>query len=200
MSSARRVPAASASAASMSPTATTSSRARYDHVTDTRLCTLLSNEAGVSIGTVEHLMAALAGTGVTHAEIEIDGPEVPIMDGSAQRFVRAIPQAGLEPLLAALGPRAIRIRDGSATCRATPSSPASPADTLSIAAFQIDFADAAIGFGRRGRSSWRTAPSCAKLPTAAPSAGRPRSRRCAWRASRSVVRSTTPSSSTATGC
>ena len=72
--------------------------ARFDRVTDTTLCTLLSNEAGVSVGTVEHLMAALAGTGVTHAEIEIDGPEVPIMDGSAQRFVGAILRTGLAPV------------------------------------------------------------------------------------------------------
>ena len=72
--------------------------ARFDGVTDTTLCTLLSNAAGVSVGTVEHLMAALAGTGVTHAEIEIDGPEVPIMDGSAQRFVSAILRTGLAPV------------------------------------------------------------------------------------------------------
>lgn len=116
--------------------------ARYDHVTDTRLCTLLSNEAGVSIGTVEHLMAALAGTGVTHAEIEIDGPEVPIMDGSAQRFVRAILQAGLEPLPGEA--RAIRILETVRDVQGDVVAEISPADTLSIA-FQIDFADAAIG-------------------------------------------------------
>jgi len=69
--------------------------ARFDRVTDPRLCTLLSNDAGVSVGTVEHVMAALAGTGVTHAVIDIDGPEVPIMDGSARRFVQAILRAGL---------------------------------------------------------------------------------------------------------
>ena len=81
--------------------------ARYDLVTDTTLCTLLTNEAGVSVGTVEHLMAALAGTGVTHVEVEIDGPEVPIMDGSAQRFVGAILRAGLAPVAGPL--TAIRI-------------------------------------------------------------------------------------------
>ena len=81
--------------------------ARYDLVTDTTLCTLLTNAAGVSVGTVEHVMAALAGTGVTHVEIEIDGPEVPIMDGSALRFVRAILRAGLAPLPGPL--KAIRV-------------------------------------------------------------------------------------------
>ena len=69
--------------------------ARWDLVSDTRLCTMLTNAAGVSVGTVEHLMAALAGTGVTHVEIDIDGPEVPIMDGSALRFAKAILRAGL---------------------------------------------------------------------------------------------------------
>ncbi|MBT6093872.1 MAG: UDP-3-O-[3-hydroxymyristoyl] N-acetylglucosamine deacetylase, partial [Rhodospirillaceae bacterium] len=54
--------------------------ARWDHVVDTRLCTVLGNESGVTIGTVEHLMAALAGCGIDNAEIEVDGPEVPIMD------------------------------------------------------------------------------------------------------------------------
>src|SRR3546814_12792203 len=61
--------------------------ARYDNVTDTRLCTSLANEAGVSVGTVEHLMAAFAGCEVDNAVVELDGPEVPIMDGSAEPFV-----------------------------------------------------------------------------------------------------------------
>ena len=116
--------------------------ARWDRVTDTRLCTLLSNEAGVSVGTVEHLMAALAGTGVTQAEIEIDGPEVPIMDGSALRFVRAILHAGLEPLPGVQ--RAIRVLAPVRDVQGDVVAELAPADTLSIA-FEIDFADAAIG-------------------------------------------------------
>jgi len=120
--------------------------ARFDRVTDTTLCTLLSNEAGVSVGTVEHLMAALAGTGVTHAAIEIDGPEVPIMDGSARRFVSAILRTGLAPVAGPL--RAIRIlkpvryEQGDVVAELT------PAETLSID-FEIDFADAAIGHQAR---------------------------------------------------
>jgi UDP-3-O-[3-hydroxymyristoyl] N-acetylglucosamine deacetylase len=116
--------------------------ARWDRVTDTRLCTLLSNEAGVSVGTVEHLMAALAGTGVTHALVEIDGPEVPIMDGSALRFVRAILRAGLAPLPGPL--TAIRILKPVRFAEGDVSAGLVPAPTLSID-FTIDFADAAIG-------------------------------------------------------
>jgi UDP-3-O-[3-hydroxymyristoyl] N-acetylglucosamine deacetylase len=116
--------------------------ARWDRVTDTRLCTLVSNADGVSVGTVEHLMAALAGTGITHLEIDIDGPEVPIMDGSALRFVRAILRAGLAPVPGPL--RAIRVlapvRDEEGDVVAE----LRPADILSID-FEIDFADAAIG-------------------------------------------------------
>lgn len=116
--------------------------ARYDRVTDTTLCTLLSNEAGVSVSTVEHLMAALAGTGVTHVEIEIDGPEVPIMDGSGLRFAQAILKAGLRPLEGAA--RAIRIlKPVVLEEKGGVYASLSPARTLSID-FEIDFAEAAI--------------------------------------------------------
>ena len=69
--------------------------ALWDMVSDTLLSTNISNESGVSVSTIEHLMAALAGCGVHNAIIEIDGPEVPIMDGSATRFVAEIQRAGL---------------------------------------------------------------------------------------------------------
>ncbi|MCF8495678.1 MAG: UDP-3-O-acyl-N-acetylglucosamine deacetylase [Alphaproteobacteria bacterium] len=69
--------------------------ALWNRVVDTRLCTVVGNEAGVSVGTVEHLMAALRGCGVDNLLIEIDGPEVPVMDGSSLPFVRLIEQAGV---------------------------------------------------------------------------------------------------------
>lgn len=116
--------------------------ARWDLVSDTRLCTLLRNDAGVTVGTVEHLMAALAGTGVTHVEIDIDGPEVPIMDGSALRFVRAILRAGLAPLPGPL--RAIRVLEPVRDVQGDVVAELVPADGLSID-FRIDFEDAAIG-------------------------------------------------------
>jgi UDP-3-O-[3-hydroxymyristoyl] N-acetylglucosamine deacetylase len=70
--------------------------ARFDRVADTRLCTALVAEDApqARIGTVEHVMAALAGTGVTDAILDIDGAEVPILDGSAAPFVFLIDCAG----------------------------------------------------------------------------------------------------------
>ncbi|MGH6832117.1 MAG: UDP-3-O-acyl-N-acetylglucosamine deacetylase, partial [Methyloceanibacter sp.] len=56
-------------------------------VTGVTLCTVLGDGNGASVATVEHLLAALRGLGVDNALIEIDSPEVPIMDGSASRFV-----------------------------------------------------------------------------------------------------------------
>jgi UDP-3-O-[3-hydroxymyristoyl] N-acetylglucosamine deacetylase len=69
--------------------------ASWDRVVDTRLCTVLANEDGVTVGTVEHLMAALSGLGIDNAVVELDGPELPIMDGSAAPFVFLIECAGI---------------------------------------------------------------------------------------------------------
>lgn len=66
-------------------------------VVDTRLHTVLGNAAGVTVSTVEHVLAAFAGLGVDNAVVELDGPEAPIMDGSASPFVRALDRAGLRP-------------------------------------------------------------------------------------------------------
>ncbi|HEY2030979.1 MAG TPA: UDP-3-O-acyl-N-acetylglucosamine deacetylase [Myxococcales bacterium] len=65
-----------------------------DFVVDTTMNTSLGRE-GMRVGTVEHLMAALAGCGIDNARVEIEGPEVPIMDGSAEPFVRLIREAGI---------------------------------------------------------------------------------------------------------
>lgn len=70
--------------------------AKVDHVVDTSLCTTLSLDGQVRISTVEHLLAAFAGLGVDNAYVDLDGPEVPIMDGSAAPFVFLIQCAGLE--------------------------------------------------------------------------------------------------------
>jgi UDP-3-O-[3-hydroxymyristoyl] N-acetylglucosamine deacetylase len=69
--------------------------ARSHAVASTELCTVLGNAAGASVATVEHLMAAFAGLGIDNLTIEIDGPEVPVMDGSSAAFVDAIDQAGV---------------------------------------------------------------------------------------------------------
>lgn len=90
--------------------------ARWDHVVDTKLCTVVGNKDGVTVGTIEHLMAALAACGVDNAVIELDGPEVPIMDGSSAPFIEAILDAGLKtqaaPRRAIKILKEVSVRDG----------------------------------------------------------------------------------------
>ena len=121
--------------------------ARFDAVTDTVLNTRLTNGDGTSISTVEHLMAAFAGCGVTNALVEIDGPEVPIMDGSSRRFVREIMDAGIAHLDAPLKvwkvAKPVVYRDGDVTAALMPH------DGMQID-YEIAFEDAAIG--RQARS------------------------------------------------
>lgn len=120
--------------------------ARFDTVTATALSTTVSNEARVSVSTIEHLMAALAGAGIDNARVEIDGPEMPIMDGSAREFVREILAAGTidqdEPLRAIRILETIRVElDGKVAAL-------EPSDAFEIA-FEITFDDAAIGHQSR---------------------------------------------------
>src|SRR5579872_776221 len=70
-------------------------RASADAVIATEFATVLGDAAGPLVSTAEHVLAALRGMGVDNATIEIDGPEVPIMDGSAAPFVDAIDHAGV---------------------------------------------------------------------------------------------------------
>lgn len=70
--------------------------ARFDNVADTRLCTVVANESGASVGTIEHLMSALRAMNIDNVTIEIDGGEVPIMDGSALPFVEMVNEAGIQ--------------------------------------------------------------------------------------------------------
>ena len=66
------------------------------NVSSASYCTKISNEHGVSVSTIEHLMAALYGKGIDNLLIEIDSEEVPILDGSSKNFVEEINSAGLE--------------------------------------------------------------------------------------------------------
>jgi UDP-3-O-[3-hydroxymyristoyl] N-acetylglucosamine deacetylase len=68
--------------------------ATYDAVVETTLGTTISNTHGVTVSTIEHVMAALWGAGIDNARIELDGPEVPIMDGSSEPFVFLLECAG----------------------------------------------------------------------------------------------------------
>jgi UDP-3-O-[3-hydroxymyristoyl] N-acetylglucosamine deacetylase len=69
--------------------------ARWDAVTETRLCTVISNKHGVTVSTIEHLLSAFAALGLDNATVEINGPEIPIMDGSAIHFVEKLNVTGL---------------------------------------------------------------------------------------------------------
>jgi UDP-3-O-[3-hydroxymyristoyl] N-acetylglucosamine deacetylase len=116
--------------------------ARYDFVDDTHLCTRLTNGDGLSIGTVEHLMAALAGCGITDARITLDGPEVPIMDGSAVVFVREFARVGIRDL--GVPCRAIRVLEPVSVRMEGKMAELSPAPRFEME-FSVSFADAAIG-------------------------------------------------------
>lgn len=116
--------------------------ARWDAVNQSPLCTRLDNAAGISVSTVEHVMAALAGCGIHNALIEIDGPEVPILDGSSAPFVRAFLLKGLAGQGVAVRAievlKPVEVRKGDAWARLEPG-----ADLTMD--FHIDFEDAAIG-------------------------------------------------------
>ena len=66
------------------------------NVSNANFCTTISNEHGVSISTIEHLMAALFIKGVDNSLVEVDAEELPILDGSAKEFVKKIETVGLE--------------------------------------------------------------------------------------------------------
>ncbi|MBT8418759.1 MAG: UDP-3-O-acyl-N-acetylglucosamine deacetylase [Silicimonas sp.] len=116
--------------------------ARWDRVTDTQLNTRIENADGVGVSTIEHVMAALAGCGVHNALIEIDGAEVPLLDGSSKAFVSAILSRGLRRLDAPV--RAIRILKPVTVRQGDAHATLMPSDGLKIE-FHIDFDDAAIG-------------------------------------------------------
>ncbi|MCA0043094.1 UDP-3-O-acyl-N-acetylglucosamine deacetylase [Celeribacter litoreus] len=116
--------------------------ARWDVVVPSQLCTLIRNEDGVELSTIEHIMAALAGCGVVNAIVSVSGPEVPILDGSAAPFVDGILAAGLETQGGAL--RALKILKPVEVKTDTATARLEPADTMEID-FHIDFSDKAIG-------------------------------------------------------
>ncbi len=121
--------------------------ARWDAVNRSPLCTKIENKSGLQVSTVEHLMAALAGCGIHNALVEIDGPEVPILDGSAAPFVRGIMgQGGVQMQAARVMAfevlKEVTVGDGDASATIAPS------DTLRID-FEIDFDDAAIGHQKK---------------------------------------------------
>lgn len=127
--------------------------ALFDHVVDTRLCTALALPAAPQhrIGTVEHVMAALAGCGVDDAVIELDGPEVPILDGSAGPFAFLIDCVGLTAHGGGLGQaesievlRPVRVEEGEGPNAAWAELTPTIGDRFE-ASLTIDFPGTAIG-------------------------------------------------------
>ncbi|MDC0736940.1 UDP-3-O-acyl-N-acetylglucosamine deacetylase [Cognatishimia sp. SS12] len=120
--------------------------ARWDMVEQSPLCTKLVNGSGVSVSTIEHIMAALAGCGVHNVLVRIDGPEVPIMDGSSAVFVKSILACGLMGQGEKI--RAIEVLKPVRAERVDAWAELHPADNLEID-FHIEFADEAIGVQHR---------------------------------------------------
>ena len=88
----------------------------YNNVVDATLCTTISNDHGVKVSTIEHLMGAFYGLGIDNAIIELNSQEVPIMDGSAKKFVELILEAGIHaseaPLKIIKVEKQIEIKEG----------------------------------------------------------------------------------------
>lgn len=116
--------------------------ATSEAVCKTQLGTVIGNAAGVTVSTIEHLMAAFAMLGVDNAMVEVDGPEMPIMDGSALPFVRILDRAGLRPQEAARN--YIEILDTVEVIEGDKRATLKPADGFEVA-FTIEFPTAAIG-------------------------------------------------------
>jgi UDP-3-O-[3-hydroxymyristoyl] N-acetylglucosamine deacetylase len=116
--------------------------ARGDLVCKTLLGTVIGNGAGVTVATVEHLMAAFAMLGVDNAVVEVDGPEMPIMDGSAAPFVRVLDRAGLRPQERAR--RFIEVLETVEVVDGDKRAALKPAADFELA-FEIAFPTAAIG-------------------------------------------------------
>lgn len=119
--------------------------ARPENVCDVRNCTKLANVAGVQVGTVEHLLAALAAVGIDNLYIDIDGPELPALDGSSDPFLKLIEQVGIirqdKPRKYIEVLKTVEVELGQSTARIEPSKSLE----LDVA---IDYDEAAIGYQR----------------------------------------------------
>jgi UDP-3-O-[3-hydroxymyristoyl] N-acetylglucosamine deacetylase len=121
--------------------------ARFDNVVDTRLATVLGLEGGTArIGTIEHLMAALAGSLIDNVLVEVDGPELPILDGSAAPYLFLLDCAGSveqeAPRTVLHVNRVVGVRDGDAFAEFRPATPGRSGLHM---AMSIDFSAVAIG-------------------------------------------------------
>lgn len=115
---------------------------RPDAVVGVQNCTTLANAAGVKVATVEHLMAALAATGIDNLYIDVDGEEVPALDGSSEPFLQLIEQVGVQPQPAPR--RYVKVLKSISVQKNGSRARIAPAPQLEIDV-TIDFDDAAIG-------------------------------------------------------
>jgi len=111
-------------------------------VVDARLNTMIENAAGVRLSTIEHLMAAFSALGVSNAVIEVDGPELPILDGSALQFVQLLDRAGFRRQEAPV--RYIEILEPIRVQEGDKSAALLPCDRYEMR-FEIDFPTPVIG-------------------------------------------------------
>jgi len=116
------------------------------NVTNTNLCTTISNNSGLSVSTIEHLMGALFGQGIDNVLIEIDNEEVPILDGSAKIFVEKINLAGIEssdtPIKIIKIEKKVSLKDGEKNISIEPNKISLDID------FEIKFENSLIGTQR----------------------------------------------------
>lgn len=145
--------------------------ARFDNVIDTRLCTVLADPdmPSARVGTVEHLMAALSALCIDNALIEVDGPEIPILDGSAAPFVFLLDCAGsveqVAPRKVIEIRRTIRVVAGEGWAELRPVGPANHAmQPVLDMDLTIDFSASAIG---RQSASLRLTPASFRHEVAA---------------------------------
>ena len=116
--------------------------ARADFVSEKRLGVTLRNRVGVEVSTVEHLLAALFLAGIDNAIVELDGPEAPILDGSALRWMQLIGTCGIAPQkaprLSLIVDRPFRVESGDRFVEVTP-------EDGRVLEVSVDYADAALG-------------------------------------------------------
>lgn len=117
-------------------------RVSGEAVVDARLNTMIENAAGVRLSTIEHLMAAFCALGVSNAVVEVDGPELPILDGSALEFVNLLDRAGFRRQPTPV--RYIEILETIHVVEGDKHAALMPSDRYEMR-FEIDFPSAAIG-------------------------------------------------------
>ncbi|MPZ08878.1 MAG: UDP-3-O-acyl-N-acetylglucosamine deacetylase [Kiloniellaceae bacterium] len=123
-------------------------QALWCNAVETPLCTTLVDGKGNQVATIEHLMAALSACGIDNAVVELNGPEVPIMDGSAAPFIFLIECAGVAVLRSPR--RALRILSEVSVAEPHRSASLAPGGSFTVG-FEIDFGDSVIG-----RQEWFT--------------------------------------------